>query len=154
MSNQAILPYGGTSGWSGSEASRDRAIIADKNGITGLNQRLTYNAVQHQGLRGLTWFELAEMQNWHHGTASATLSVLNKAGLLIRLKDCRYKSSVYVTPEYVHGREIAKGRKRKLTLVIDLADGVDRQTIIDYINCVALCKLEEDNKEVIHWEWK
>ncbi len=41
-----------------------------------------------------------------------------------------------------------------VTTVIDLAEGVDRQTIIDYLNCVALCKLEEDNKEIIGWEWK
>ena len=135
-----LTPYGGTMGWDGS-------------GATGLNQRLAYNHVAHQGERGLTWFELSEITNWHHGTSSGQLSVLDKLGLVVRIKERRNKSSVYVLPHYVKGREVVKRKKRKLTLVIDLADGVDRQTIIDYLNCVALCKLEEDNKEVIGWKW-
>ena len=140
-SNTPILPYAGTMGWDGS-------------GATSLNQSLTLNHVRAQGERGLTWFELAEIMNWHHGTASGQLSVLDKVGLLRRLKEKRGRSSVYVVAQYVNGRELAKRTQRKLTLVIDLAEGVDRQTIIDYLNCVALCKLEEDNKEVIGWVWK
>ena len=134
-------PYAGTMGWDGV-------------GATNLNQSQTLNHVRAQGERGLTWFELAEIMNWHHGTASGQLSVLDKVGLLRRLKEKRGRSSVYVLAQYVNGREIAKRKQGKLTLTIDLADGVDRQTIIDYINCVALCKLEEDNKEVIGWKWK
>jgi DNA-binding MarR family transcriptional regulator len=126
----------------------------DGSGATSLNQSQTLNHVRAQGERGLTWFELAEIMNWHHGTASGQLSVLDKVGLLRRLKEKRGRSSVYVVAQYVNGRELAKRTQRKLTLVIDLAEGVDRQTIIDYLNCVALCKLEEDNKEVIGWVWK
>jgi DNA-binding MarR family transcriptional regulator len=137
----SFKPYAGTIGWDGS-------------GATTLNQSQTLNHVRAQGERGLTWFELAEITNWHHGTASGQLSVLDKVGLIRRLKEKRGRSSVYVLAQYANGRELAKRRQSKLTLVVDLADGVDRQTIIDYINCVALCKLEEDNKEVIGWEWK
>jgi len=136
-----LTPYAGSMGWNGS-------------GATSLNQSQTLNHVRAQGERGLTWFELAEIMNWHHGTASGQLSVLDKVGLLRRLKEKRGRSSVYVVAQYVNGRELAKRTQRKLTLVIDLAEGVDRQTIIDYLNCVALCKLEEDNKEVIGWVWK
>lgn len=136
-----LTPYAGSMGWDGS-------------GATSLNQSQTFNHVRAQGERGLTWFELAEIMNWHHGTASGQLSVLDKVGLLRRLKEKRGRSSVYVVAQYVNGRELAKRTQRKLTLVIDLAEGVDRQTIIDYLNCVALCKLEEDNKEVIGWVWK
>lgn len=136
-----LTPYAGSMGWDGS-------------GATSLNQSQTLNHVRAQGERGLTWFELAEIMNWHHGTASGQLSVLDKVGLLRRLKEKRGRSSVYVVAQYVNGRELAKRTQRKLTLVIDLAEGVDRQTIIDYLNCVALCKLEEDNKEVIGWVWK
>jgi DNA-binding MarR family transcriptional regulator len=126
----------------------------DGSGATSLNQSLTLNHVRHQGERGLTWFELSEITNWHHGTASGQLSVLDKVGLIRRLKEKRGRSSVYVLSQYVNGRELAKRKQRKLTLEIDLAEGIDRQTIIDYLNCVALCKLEEDNKEIIGWEWK
>lgn len=137
----SFKPYAGTIGWDGS-------------GATSLNQSLTLNHVRAQGERGLTWFELAEIMNWHHGTASGQLSVLDKVGLIRRLKEKRGRSSVYVLSQYVNNRELAKRKQGKLTLVIDLAEGVDRQTIIDYLNCVALCKLEEDNKEIIGWEWK
>ena len=137
----SIKPYGGTMGWHGL-------------GATTLNQSITLNHVGQQGERGLTWFELSEITNWHHGTASGQLSVLDKVGLIRRLKEKRGKSSVYVLSQYVNNRELAKRKQHKLTLVIDLAEGVSRNTIIDYINCVALCKLEEDNKEVIKWEWK
>ena len=137
----SFKPYAGTMGWDGS-------------GATSLNQSLTLNHVRAQGERGLTWFELAEIMNWHHGTASGQLSVLDKVGLIRRLKEKRGRSSVYVLSQYVNNRELAKRKQRKLTLEIDLAEGVDRQVIIDYLNCVALCKLEEDNKEIIGWEWK
>lgn len=137
----SFTPYAGTMGWDGS-------------GATSLNQSQTLNHVRAQGERGLTWFELAEIMNWHHGTASGQLSVLDKVGLLRRLKEKRGRSSVYVLAQYVNGRELATRKQRKLTLEIDLAEGVDRQVIIDYLNCVALCKLEEDNKEIMGWKWK
>ena len=136
----SFKPYAGTIGWDGS-------------GATGLNQSLTLNHVRHQGERGLTWFELAEIKNWHHGTASGQLAVLDKVGLIRRLKEKRGRSSVYVLSQYVNGRELAKRKQRKLTLEIDLVEGVDRQTIIDYLNCVALRKLET-YEEIIGWEWK
>lgn len=137
----SFKPYAGSIGWDGS-------------GATTLNQSLALNHVRAQGERGLTWFELSEITNWHHGTASGQLSVLDKVGLIRRLKEKRGRSSVYVLAQFVNGRELAKRKQRKLTLVIDLADDIARDTIIDYINCVALCKLEEDNKEIIGWEWK
>lgn len=137
----SFKPYAGSMGWHGS-------------GATSLNQSQTLHHVRVRGERGLTWFELAEIMNWHHGTASGQLSVLDKVGLIRRLKEKRGRSSVYVLSQYVNNRELAKRKQSKLTLEIDLAEGVDRQVIIDYLNCVALCKLEEDNKEIIGWEWK
>jgi len=105
--NQPILPYAGTSGWSGTDTSKERAIKADRSGETKLRQNQTMTHVRHQEFRGLTWSELSEMTNWHHGTSSGALSVLNKAGRLVRLKERRNRSSIYVTPEFVNGRAIS-----------------------------------------------
>jgi hypothetical protein len=105
--NQPILPYAGTSGWSGSETSKERAVKEDKNGTTSLRQKLTLNHVRHQFDRGLTWKELSEITNMHHGQSSGALSVLHKAGLIARLKERRNKCAVYVAPEYIQGREIS-----------------------------------------------
>jgi hypothetical protein len=41
----------------------------------------------------------------------------------------------------------------QLKLLIDVAKSVDQDTVIDYLNCVALCKLEEDLHEITGWEW-
>ena len=54
MSKQAELPYAGTSGWAGSDASRERAITADRAGITGRRQAQTISIVNAAGERGLT----------------------------------------------------------------------------------------------------
>jgi hypothetical protein len=40
-----------------------------------------------------------------------------------------------------------------LKLEIDVPDGVDEQEVIDYLNIVALCKLEEDFHEITGWKW-
>lgn len=103
--NQPVLPYAGTSGWSGTNTSRERAITEDGNGTTGLRQRQTITHVRHQEFRGLTWKELSEITNWHHGQASGALSVLHKAGLIARLVERRNKCAIYVAPEFVNGRK-------------------------------------------------
>ena len=38
-----VLPYGGTSGWSGSETSRLRATEQDSNGVTASRQQEVLN---------------------------------------------------------------------------------------------------------------
>jgi hypothetical protein len=106
-SNMPILPYAGTSGWSGTDTSKERAVKADKSGETRLRQSQTLMHVRNQEFRGLTWSELSEITNWHHGTSSGALSVLNKAGRLVRLKERRKRSSIYVAPEFVNGRAVS-----------------------------------------------
>jgi len=100
-----VLPYGGTSGWSGSDTSLERASRADKDGTTSARQATTLNALLNAGVSGLTWSELASILNVHHGAASGVLSTLHKAGHICRLTERRNKSQVYVLPAYVAGRE-------------------------------------------------
>jgi hypothetical protein len=102
-----LLPYAGSSGWKGSEASRDRAFIDDANGTTSLRQRVALKRVWDQEFRGLTWKELGEIENIHAGQSSGVLSVLHKEGLLVRLKERRNRCSIYVAPIYVREREVS-----------------------------------------------
>lgn len=102
-----LLPYAGTSGWKGSEASRDRAFIDDANGTTSLRQRVALKRVWDQEFRGLTWKDLGEIENIHAGQSSGVLSVLHKEGLIVRLKERRNRCSIYVAPPFVNGREIS-----------------------------------------------
>jgi len=100
-----VLPYGGTSGWSGSETSRDRAITADTSGQTTERQQRVLSLLRRAGQYGMTWKELGEETGWHHGTASGALSVLHKAGKIERLSQTRLRSQIYVMPENVQGRQ-------------------------------------------------
>lgn len=118
-----VLPYGGSSGWSGSEASHDRAEHDDSTGVTSHRQATVLTALRTAGVDGLTWTELAYMNGWHHGTASGALSVLHKAGKIARLTVRRDGSSVYVANEFVADRPTAEHRPnvsaRLLRLVLE-----------------------------------
>lgn len=108
-----LLPYAGTSGWSGSETSRERAETQDTDGTTSARQTETLNWLRERGTFGVTWKELANIELWHHGQASGVLSVLHKVGRIARLTERRDRCAVYVLPEYVNGRETAPhGRQR------------------------------------------
>ena len=110
------LPYNGTSGWSGSDTSRDRALTEDSDGTTSKRQQRVLDYCEAAGAYGVTASELRAQFGWHHGQASGALSVLHKAGHLNRLKSPqtkRNRQAVYVLPEHVKGREIAPHGRRK-----------------------------------------
>ena len=108
VSNMPATPYAGTSGWSGSDTSKERAIREDADGTTTKRQEETMCALFDSGLTGITWSELANLYGWHHGQASGVLSVLHKEGHIVRLKARRNKSAIYVLGNYVNGREISE----------------------------------------------
>lgn len=93
---EPILPYAGTSGFSGSETSEARARGRDRDGSTAKLQQDILEQLALAGATGATWSELAETLGLHHGTVSGGLSVLHKAGVIARLVERRGKSKVYV----------------------------------------------------------
>jgi DNA-binding MarR family transcriptional regulator len=109
-----LLPYAGTSGWSGSDTSRERARQQDSDGTTANRQTLTLRIIWDEAqYDGITWAELSEKTGWHHGSASGVLSVLHKEGLIERLKGSkRNKCAIYVSPVHVNGREITEPKVR------------------------------------------
>lgn len=113
--NDAVsLPYAGTSGWSGTDTSRERAIVADATGTTSERQQYVVNMLDHRGRSGITWKELGNITGWHHGQASGILSVLHKDGRISRLLDRRAKCRIYVHPSHIGDRLTdSQGRKPK-----------------------------------------
>ena len=110
----AVLPYNGTSGWSGTDTSKERAVNADKSGETSKRQREAIAALDRAYLTGLTWKELSALAGLHHGQASGVLSVLHKANKIARLTETRDKCRVYVHLDHVGDRETdSQGRKHK-----------------------------------------
>ena len=111
--NQPQLPYNETSGHSGTDTSRERALHADRSGRTALRQAQALNLLSQRKMAGLTWKEFSEITGLHHGTASGVLSVLHKTGRIARLKETRNGCKVYVDVISVQGRVIEKqGRKK------------------------------------------
>lgn len=108
-----ILPYAGTSGYSGSDTSERRARSDDASGVTSARQSETLRQLKTAGSRGMTWHDLADALDWHHGQASGTLSVLHGAGLIHRLAESRNRSKVYVLPLFVDGRPTEPPAPRK-----------------------------------------
>lgn len=115
---QATLPYPDpdgtmTGGWSGSEASHDRAVAEATDGTLAKRQRQVLAFVAGSGTLGVTWKFVAYSLNLHHGQASGALSNLHKAGLIDRLTERRERCSVYVMPEFTDGRPTAPYGRRK-----------------------------------------
>lgn len=130
-----VLPYNGTSGWSGSEASRNRAVENDANGITAARQRDVFLLLRSKGENGLTWNEAGKLLGIHHGTVSAALSNLHRRKLICRLTATRNRSSIYVCPEFVNGRETSSHKpnvsSRRMVDVLRLIADDLRQGDID-----------------------
>lgn len=159
-------PYAGTSGWSGSETSRERAEREDADGTTSKRQRRALRWLDVSQARGMTWKDMAIRNGWHHGQASGVLSVLHKAGKIERLTERRDRCQVYVLPEYVNDREtVPHGRiKHREVAVIDAehlhrqrrwstqAFGPSKRTlgIIDHIS-KELKEIEADPTDVEEW---
>ena len=111
--NQPQLPYNETSGHSGTDTSRERALHADRSGRTALRQAQALNLLSQREMAGLTWKEFSDITGLHHGTASGVLSVLHKTGRIARLKETRNGCKGYVDVICVQGRVIEKqGRKK------------------------------------------
>ena len=100
-----LTPYAGTSGWSGSQTSQDRAVQDDTDGTTKGRQNVTLRLINASKTYGMTWKELADETGWHHGQASGVLSVLHKEGLIERLTERRGKCAVYIGLNSVNGRK-------------------------------------------------
>ena len=103
-------PYAGTSGWSGSQTSRERAEGEDAEGVTSERQQTVLALLRGAGFEGMTWREVVQAEpKWHHGQASGALSTLHKTGHIARLaKERRQRCSVYVLPEFVLDRPTAE----------------------------------------------
>jgi hypothetical protein len=116
QSNQLTLPelpYNQSSGHSGTQTSKARALDADRSGKTAQRQVQALKILNQMQDSGLTWKEFSEITGFHHGTSSGVLSVLHKSGRIARLKQTRNGCKVYVDLNYIYGRIVElQGRKK------------------------------------------
>jgi hypothetical protein len=105
---------GTSSGFSGTDTSKERAQLRDLVGAPGEVQRAIINSLKLSLRKGRTQSELDEelFELGHHGTISGAVSNLHKKGLIARLAEKRGKNKIYVMPYNVDGRETeTQGRK-------------------------------------------
>jgi hypothetical protein len=107
-----VLPYAGTSGYSGSVTSEERARRDDADGTTSHRQAQVVAFLAERQGYGATFREVGERFGWHHGQSSGVLSVLHKAGRIDRLAERRDRCEVYVLPAYVDDRETRQHGRR------------------------------------------
>lgn len=151
--NQPELPYAGTSGWSGTDTSHERAVEADTSGRTARNQRAVLDLMKRRGLRGVTWKDVASDQGWHHGTASGQLSVLHKADKVMRLLQKRDGCRIYVLPEYQYGRQYDRPTVRMTqSEMFDVLSYLHRRLILS--NDHGGIKFVEQQLDVYWPDWK
>jgi len=113
---EVVLPYAGTSGWSGSDTSKERAERDDKSGKTGKNQKRVLEFLSGRGELGATVREVDEALGWnHHGKTSGCLSVLHKGYEINRLAERRGRCKIYVTPDNVAFRTVEEHRGNIVT---------------------------------------
>ena len=113
------LPYAGTSGWSGTDTSRERATRNDANGTTLTTQKLIWDAVECSGVDGMTVADIRwQFPEKHHGTLSGALTSLHMKGQLLRLKAERLGCKIYVVPRYQSGRDIESPKRNRQLLTI------------------------------------
>ena len=112
MSDLAYVPYNGTAGWSGTDTSQERAMINLRTGKEYNNQQKALHLIKEAGSQGLTWKELSEQTDMHHGTASGVLSILHKSGAILRTTRVRNKCKIYMdiafTDKVMHEVYISK----------------------------------------------
>lgn len=137
------FPYAGTSGWSGSETSRERALHQDSDGTFTRREKDALVLLGQCRSFGMTWKDLGFALNLHHGQASGVLSVLHKTNRIARLTERRDKCAIYVLPEFVNNRETSEhgntkagSNKSKLDQIRDLHS----QTEISEITKTVYCK--------------
>lgn len=121
---RSIYPYNGTSGWSGTDTSRARAIEDDRTGLTRERHQQGMVFMTSINSHGYTWGELSDETGWHHGVVSGFLTRAHRIGDVARLEETRgsgKQSKVYVHRDFVHGRPTEPYRpKPRMQLLRDV----------------------------------
>jgi len=138
------LPYAGTSGFSGSEASEQATRDLDQTGRTSVIQREVRDFIAARGSAGATVVELRRFhEQWHHGRISSALTCLHKDGKILRLTAKRERASIYVAPQFLLGRDVVPPKAP--TLEVEVTEDMD----IEMVGMVVYAALLRQDKIIV-----
>lgn len=110
------------------EASIQRAVKESRDGTYKKRRDIIEHIVRASWLQGLTWSELSELLDLHHGQVSGVLSVLHDDGILVALAKTRLGSHPYIHKEIADHfnesdliRRPAKTKARRNRDIVDAA---------------------------------
>lgn len=138
------LPYAGTTGWSGSDTSKERAVEEAGDGTAGFRQRAVLSLIQACGTHGLTVVDVRNRLDFHHGQASAALTALHKGGRILRLEERRDRCQVYVHPDHQAARPLAKVRAKVKPLTVDEQGLISQAEEVDLFNPIHVSLLLDE----------
>jgi hypothetical protein len=95
-----FLPYDGTGGHAGSEASRLRAEAEADDGTLADRQALILDYLDRVGAGGATWATTGQALSLHHGQVSGALSNLHAGGAVFMLRKRNNRSHPYIHAKY------------------------------------------------------
>jgi hypothetical protein len=90
-----FMPYNNTAGYVNQPASVERAATEATTGAATKRAQDILKLLSNHD-EGLTYQQVCELMNLHHGQASGALSILHKSGLVFMLKEKRNKCHPYV----------------------------------------------------------
>lgn len=127
-----VLPYadretGRSSGWSGSDTSKERAHERDTSGKTKTQQDHALAVLAEMRHYGATSQEVGNHIGAKHGSYSQVMSALQQGGKAVRLKVRRNYHEIYVLPEYVNDRPISPYKPNAGTLKAQRVLGLVRE---------------------------
>ena len=142
-----LTPYAGTSGWTSTSTSQQRAARADNNGDTLQRHVQTVALMFDAGRYGRTHGEIendmGRVVHWHHGEVSGALTRGRRVGDIVMLVEERRNghkgkaSKVHVHKDFVDGRPYIPYRSRSLPkalgIIRDYLEDGDIASAMDFI---------------------
>jgi len=133
--------YNGTAGYVNRPASKERALRQKENGILSNQAKRVLDLLHYSGRDGMTWRELGDALDLHHGQISGLLSNMHQKGMVFSLVQIRDKCHPYMHKDYrsyYKDGEVydAPARTSKVA---------DKQTVTDLMQAIRRCQDENYN---------
>jgi hypothetical protein len=131
--------YNGTAGYVNRPASKDRALRQRETKVLSDQAKKVLDMLNYAGRDGMTWRELGDALDLHHGQISGLLSNMHQKAMIFSLAQIRDRCHPYIHKDYrsyYKDKEVydQPARTSKVT---------NRETITDLMQAIKRC--QEDN---------
>jgi hypothetical protein len=133
--------YNGTAGYVNRPASKERALRQKENGILSDQAKRVLDLLSYAGGDGMTWRELGDALDLHHGQISGLLSNMHQKGMVFSLVQIRDKCHPYIHKDFRPFYEVEQVYDRPART----SKVADKQTVTDLMQAIRRCQDENYN---------